>query len=297
MTRYAQLRRVTASGLGDRFGVYLSVAAIAQTAGHVGLCCWANNSDPRRHYPWDTIKHMVCLPRNLRIMEYDEFAAFSMSNSDQICEIDHQHNELPAAEGFDCVYTLAHRALSLPGFQITLESMCASYRHISKEWNINIHYEKPFNSRKYIVLHLRGDDKITSLEYLCSEFVTHVVLDNVPRDLGIIVVSDDEQLTSYYKAFFPSLVVEFPKGAGPHRDLVDLDILMRAKAITQHSVYGWSAYSSIPALAKMIPLLNTCVRKDFNRIDLFASQGVGPPELLRYNEANARLFASHVGAL
>ena len=112
------------------------MAAIARSAGLWALLLGYQCDGVQAYYPWNTIKHAVCLPHSLRIMEYHEFAAFNMINSDQISEIDYQHNELPATEGFDCVYTLAHRALSLPGSQMTLELMAASYRNVGTEWNL-----------------------------------------------------------------------------------------------------------------------------------------------------------------
>ena len=60
----------------------------------------------------------------------------------------------------------------------------------------------------------------------------------------------------------------------------DMRLLLGAAAIIQHASEGWSSFSSVPAMAKGIPLLNT-FSGDGHRYDLFHANGHVPAEFYR----------------
>jgi len=291
--RFARFARPLHSGLGDRFGVYLSVAAIAHVTGHVAVCGWSNDpAASKRDYAWRDIADRMRLPAELRILDEAAFRDFAQQHPAPLPEITFDGNALPATEGFDCVYTLAHRTMALAGFPISAEAMARAYRQVGRAWEVQVPYRKRFNARRYVALHLRGSDRWIAPEHRLKHFETHLVLESIPRKLDIVAVSDDAELLDFYKALFPRLIVPKRKHGGLTQDLVDLDIVMRAAAIIQHATEGWSAFSSVPAQAKGVPLLNTAVGGDFNRLDLFAERGGAPPELMPFSEANLRAFLS-----
>lgn len=47
--------------------------------------------------------------------------------------------------------------------------------------------------------------------------------------------------------------------------LQDMSVMFGASAILQHAPGGWSSFSSFPALARRIPLLNTWLKPGDNR--------------------------------
>ena len=57
----------------------------------------------------------------------------------------------------------------------------------------------------------------------------------------------------------------------------DLALALSATAIVQHSATGWSSYTSVPAMARGIPLMNTYDGQN-HRFDLFAKYGEVPRE-------------------
>ena len=57
----------------------------------------------------------------------------------------------------------------------------------------------------------------------------------------------------------------------------DLQLLLDAAGIVQHSVFGWSAYSSVPAMARSIPLISTYQGPE-HRYGIFAQHGNVPEE-------------------
>ena len=59
--------------------------------------------------------------------------------------------------------------------------------------------------------------------------------------------------------------------------LADMQLLLGASGIIQHASEGWSAYSSVPAMAKSIPLINT-YNGPGHRYKVFAHYGTVPPE-------------------
>ena len=63
--------------------------------------------------------------------------------------------------------------------------------------------------------------------------------------------------------------------------LCDFAVLLNATAIIQHATNAWSSYSSVPAMIRGIPLLNTWIGPN----DV-ATQNTSMVGLLRYFEEN-----------
>jgi hypothetical protein len=152
-----------------------------------------------------------------------------------------------------------------------------AYAHVAREWSIDMTDRSLCFPDPYIAVHLRGQDKRTAFLTLQNDFQTHYVLANIPSGINVIAVTDDEELAAYYLDHYPQflrLTDELP--SREENDLRSLGILMRAKAIIQHAENGWSAYSSVAAMARGIPLINTYTGPGFNRLELFKSQGACP---------------------
>ena len=66
----------------------------------------------------------------------------------------------------------------------------------------------------------------------------------------------------------------------------DLAIMLGAKAIIQHAWEGWSAYSTVPAMAAGIPVINT-YKGQVKRMDIYKNAGGAPSEMFdcRYLKA------------
>jgi hypothetical protein len=286
-------KRDITSGLGDRFGNYLSVAALARALGTICHIYWANNEAASgRTYSVDLVRKYVRFPENIVIYEDAEHArdscmAFGADPPTQeFVEIVYTDNELPATNAYDCVYTLAHRALSVPGYRIDGSSMELAFRSVGHEWSVHADHAI-VRSDPYIALHLRGGDKARSHDVLEREFATDPLLGLLPRDLDVVVVTDDLDLLDHYRRRHPFLHYSSrPRGA-EDADFADMVTLMNASAIIQHSYAGWSAFSSVIAMAKQIPLINTYIGRDDNLLLDFRRQGGCPAELRPTDTADA----------
>jgi hypothetical protein len=286
-------KRAITSGLGDRFGNYLCAAALARALGTVCHIYWANNFElSGRTYCVDLVRKYVRLPENIFIYDDAEHArdscmAFGADEPTQeFVEIVYTGNELPATNAYDCVYTLAHRALSVPGYSVDDSGMESAFRSVGHEWSV--HADRAFpGSAPYIAVHLRGGDKSVSHSSLESEFATDRLLRLLPRDIDVVVVTDDSELLDHYRSRHPFLRYSSrPRGA-EDADFVDMVTLMNASAIIQHSYAGWSAFSSVIAMAKGIPLINTYIGRGDNLLLDFRRHGGCPAELRPTENADA----------
>ena len=238
--------RSITSGLGDRFGNYLSVAALARALDTNVHVFWANDAaDSGRFYSLDIIRANVQLPKNI-VMHNGYFqertdSAIQCGKSNLEIEISYSGNELPATSAYDCVYTLSHRALSVPGHAVSTSAMEEAFRSVASEWDIR-GQSCADTRRPYVALHLRGADKGLPLETMEENYCTSQILSALPRGVDVVAVTDDDDLLNHYIRRFPSL-----KGCPAIRDprakeLADMRVLMRARAILQHSYAGWSAF-------------------------------------------------------
>lgn len=292
--------RPASTGLGDRFGVYLCVAALARISNSLCYSYWRNDakSGPHRFYRWDIVRDAIRLPSNLRILDECSFRTLYDSQGLELRRIRYSGNELPSDEGYDCVYPLAHRALTFADSPVSQTDMENAYVQVSREWSIEMTNRSMTFPDPYVAVHLRGQDKRTQFLTLQNDFQTHHVLANIPDGLTIIAVTDDEELATYYLNRYPqALRLPDDLSSREENDLRSLGILMRAKAIVQHAENGWSAYSSVAAMARGIPLINTYTGPGFNRLELFRSQGGLPPELIPYTTESSERFIAHLWTL
>ena len=112
-----------------------------------------------------------------------------------------------------------------------------------------------------VVLHVRapGDNTYAPrYERDPSLFCTLKVLSSVlKRGHKVVVISDD--LEHAWGALQPhSDMLTFSRGTA----FDDMAVLLGATGIVQHSPTGYSSYSSVPAMARGIPLLNTYMGDD-----------------------------------
>lgn len=195
------------------------------------------------------------------------------------------HGLLVSYHAFDGVYPTAWKTFGIPRTlpQLDRDKFERSYRNVARETSVYCppHEWERVGFGKFVVLHFRGSDKSTSL----SEFNTPEVLRRIPGHVPVVVVTDDDH------QFNEMLSVAAPYAANITRTprlsdasanrLCDFAVLLNATAIIQHSTNAWSSFSSVPAMMRGIPLLNTWI----GRNDV-AQQNTSMVGLLRYFEEN-----------
>jgi hypothetical protein len=108
-------------------------------------------------------------------------------------------------------------------------------------------------------LHFRGSDKNAPL----AEFNTAEVLRRIPVHVPVVVVTDDHtqlhELLSTTAPYVANVTFSCSLRDEAAKRLCDFALLLNATGIIQHSTNAWSSYSSVPAMMRGIPLLNTWI--------------------------------------
>jgi len=267
-TKVLKYDRLLPTGFGDRVSVYLSVAAAAATVGADVYVYWHDNPSDKQgcsvcSLAYESISHFVQWPANLHVLRKADFKE-KTRHMDAI-EFDRK-GLLVSYYAFDGIYTTAWKTLGLPIMlpQLRRNAFELSYRKIALEMRIKCYSHECHyvNTSKFIVLHFRGGDKMAPL----SEFNTIEVLRRIPGHIPVVVVTDDDRrlnamlsLAAPYKANITRLRKLPNELANKMRDFA---VLLNATGIIQHAVHAWSSYSSVPAMMRGIPLLNTWVGRE-----------------------------------
>lgn len=252
--------RTICSGLGDRLGALLTVAALAHISNVDVEMEWCNGElsrvygNFRTHIPqWEGFNYSrvefletFTIPQNIRLVD-------SFENR-HLPAVSYTTGELPADEGRDQVYTLASRTTHL--------SKPVHPLHFTRAYFIvGSHLQPRFSSQDaaYVVVHVRAPGKNTyAPRYVrdLSLFCTKRVVKSILREkYKVIVVSDDH---AYAAQVIPLGALTVSNG----NSFDDFALLLGATGIVQHAATGYSSYSSVPSMAHGIPLINTYKGED-----------------------------------
>jgi hypothetical protein len=258
--------RPICTGLGDRVGVMLTLAALARVNNATIGFQWCK--DPS-----------VIIPAQRRLMplwhgfdyNFTEFKARFRPPSDIIFVSDlstpalqrlpkvvwEQGNmPFPAEQGSDSIPNIAWLTMRLPtpARLDYIDSFQAHYRDIvapiaAAQPGAGIH--GPF-----ILLHMRGPDDNTfkgaldSSEHYCTGKVVKTLL---KQKLGMPIYAISNNIPWADELLEGR--VEILEDTGSAYD--HFSLLISAKAIIQHGWGGWSSYSAVPALISVVPMINT----------------------------------------
>lgn len=257
--------RVICSGLGDRLGAMLTVAALASVSNVKVEMEWCSSEKSRVHgnvhafipqwtgfnYSLSEFKSKFQIPFNIEIV--DHFTDKTRPS------VSFTGNELAAEEGLDQVYTTASRTTRLLKPTHPLDFIRA-YHVVGSQFA----ERHPTNlSAPYVVLHVRApghNSYAPRYERDLSMFCTLKILRKTLA-LGhtILVISDD--LSFARAALSPYNETEtlvFTNGTA----FEDMGLLLNAIGIIQHAPTGYSSYSNVPSMARGIPLINTYLGQD-----------------------------------
>lgn len=276
-------KRTICTGLGDRLGAMLTVATLARLAGTEVEMHWC--SDPQEvysdikpfipgwhgyNYDLDSFLERFEIPGNIRwVKQYSK---------DDLPEISYVGNEVKAHEALDQVYTTAMRTTRLDKVVLD-EDYIRAYHVVGSQLNPRVRV----HGGKYIVVHMRAPDENTyALDWDPSLFCSHKAVAGLQKlDIAVVVISND---LAWAKSALEPLYATKKLFNGTVFD--DMSLLLDATGIIQHATPGYSSYSSVPAMACGIPLLNT-YRGPNHRYDLFLDKGELPSEFYRCRNMKA----------
>ena len=180
------------SGLGDRMGIILNVAAFALSMNASCVMFWCEeNAGTYRYYGIDDVRMYMVIPTNIILLTVEEFDVTTRD----IPDIQYNTGALPATEAYDSVYSLAHLTMTFAGSTVLHKTFVAAYRRVGSEWTVRSGTDL---QQAYIVLHIRQDDKVhsDSDQYSAggsASYCTFEVLQTLSKyDIPVYLISDTE---------------------------------------------------------------------------------------------------------
>ena len=283
--------RTICTGLGDRLGALLTVAALAHAARVEVEMEWCDDPSavyPQMrsvtaawagyNYPLDHFLQAFEIPPNIHLVPHHSSAALP--------EISYAGNELPAEEALDQVYTLAHRTTRLGQRPLLPQDFVRAYHVVGAQLK-----PKAPRAGGHVVLHMRGfdDNVLGQWDWDPSLFCTHRVVSSALK-LGLKVVAIGLNLAwarGELQGFGDR--VTFTEGTA----FEDMALMLSAAGIIQHAPRGYSSYSSVPSMAKGIPLIST-YNGPLHRLQQLQQSGELPSEFYTCSERKA--FLARVAA-
>ena len=267
------------TGFGDRLGYIVSLSALARLNGNsTVLMEWcedgqrASLSNPLHlvyipkwtgwKYPLHTVLEHITFPRNVDFFPDGRPPAIPY----KLVTSNHQ---APAIEGIPATSTLYWKALKFADGEWSYEDYRQAYLEAGKEITSKTlkHKEKP-----YVLVHVRCPDHNTHQRDEKS-FCTRKVIQRLhAAGVNVRVISNNSTMTSRWLEGLHNVHI-LEQGTA----WADMSLVLGAAAIVQHASEGWSSYTSVPAMAKEIPLINT-YKGMRHRYSFFLQYGDLPPE-------------------
>lgn len=279
--------RAICTGMGDRVGTMLTLAALAHLEGDKVVFWWCDDPSeimsrmhpaiPKWHgynYSLAEFKQRFYLPNELILVSRvtDEYNLLPRVQWNGV--------GLPAEHGSDSVYTVAWKTTRLGGMKASSYLFEDSYHDIARPFAASAKIRGLVDEQDhlYIAVHLRGPDDNT---YLASSnawddpamYCTMRVIRRLQAlNITLITISNNN---TWANEFLLGTSLRVRENANAYDDF---SLLLKATAIVQHAWGGWSSYSSVPALASGAPIIAT-FRGFPHRHQLFHEQGGVPREM------------------
>ncbi len=268
------------TGLGDRLGLVFSLSALASLHGDNTTVWMEWCTDARRvqlvnglffrhipywtgwEYPLDELRGHLQMPGNVKFFSSDERAPMVPWARGVTAG-----HELPCEDGMPQVSTLYWRTLRLSN-----ERSWTPSQYVRAYKNVPL---VPVNEAAfpYVLIHFRGPDRNTHVRdeiHYCTKQVISALWLRTRAHMRVI--SNNGSHAHRWLEGLPSLEIIHGTSA-----LADMQLAMNAVAIVQHASEGWSSFTSVPAMAKSIPLINT-YEGEGHRHAVFSHHGGLPVE-------------------
>lgn len=272
------------TGLGDRLGFVVSLSALARLNDNATVYMeWC--TDPKRavlanprhmvfipgwvgyDYPLERVFERFTLPGNVRFGAPP--GGYKLVTS---------HWQAPAIEGIPLTRTLYFKALRMG------EVGDADHEQAYLEAGAELRSRRNEQGEPYVVVHFRCPDSNTYNSGDAGRYCTRRVIRRLHRaGVGMRVITNDYNLTGMWLEGLEGFEVLSGGDA-----LGDMQVILGASGIVQHAEAGWSAFTSVPAMAKQIPLINTYKGVREHRYDFFQHYGDLPGEF--FSCEGAKLF-------
>jgi len=297
--------RTSCTGLGDRLALAISLSALARLNNNATILAeWCTS--PQRvllaspyifqfipgwvgyDFPLLTVLDHISLPSNIQYFDSNNRTVLPLHD---LVTMGH---DAPAEEGIEGVSTLYWKALKLDDLHIDPSRYRQAYLDAGKE--ITVKYPKEFNTiPPYVLVHVRCPDRNSYTHNQRNLCTKRVIRKLTQRGLRLRLISNNMSMAlrvlddmPFWNEYLDDITYQDESA------LQDMKLVLGATAIVQHAPGGWSSYTSVPAMAKEIPLINTASGLN-HRFDYFEQFGELPPELYTCLQINR--FVSKVTKL
>jgi len=264
------------TGLGDRIGTILTLSTLAHIQNTTVFFEWcldaskAGVQNPLHYkfipgwvgwqYSLHTFQQKFKFPPNVVLLH-------KISRDIQALPKVQTQYEIPAIQGMQFLYTMAYKTMYI-GHPVTNSS---NFKQIYKTIGNGI---IPSRHGPDLVIHVRGPDKNThEMDQQLNHFCTRKAIKQaIKLNLNLTLITNNiSHATKILKGFFYH--------TSNNQPFDDMELLFSTRGgIIQHAGEGWSSFSSVPAMAKSIPLLTTYFNGP-HRYEYFERYGALPSEL------------------
>lgn len=279
--------RPICTGLGDRVGTMLSLAALARVENASIAYLWCKDPSvivpaqrafmPRWsgfNYSLDEFKSRFRPPSEIAFV--DDLSGRELQGLPRVVW---QGLPFPAEQGSDSIPQNAWLTMRLPTERKLdyIDAFQSHYKSLARPMAMAQQKAGARVRRPYILLHMRGPDDNTYAgpldgpENYCTGKVIKGLL-RMKLGMPIYAITNNPGWAGYLLNGRVKLI----NGTGSAYD--HFSLLLSAEAIIQHAWGGWSSYSSVPALVSGAPMINTYdVGLMHHRFRVFRSQLGVPP--------------------
>jgi hypothetical protein len=276
------------TGFGDRLGIIIALSALARLHDNSTVYMeWCTDTQrvslgnplhmkfiPKWtgwNYPMETVRAHITLPGNVRFFLTDQQPALQF-------KLVSDGSGAPVYHGIPQTSTLYWKSLRMSDMKLGEDQYIQAYKSAGNEVGSLAKHVSD-----YVLVHFRGpddntwrpDDSVFRMQNFCTREVVRAVHS---ARIFMRVISNNYTNTLQWLEGLPSIEIVHLGDA-----LTDLQLVLSAAAIIQHGLHGWSAYSSIPAMAKSIPLINTYSGYE-HRYTVFQQYGNLPAEFHKCNQ-------------
>ncbi len=221
-------------------------------------------------YPLDLLRGNVTLPDNVQLYQSGELP--SGVRFEPVRAI----GPLPAWGAVNMVSTMFCQSLTMSRGNWRTPQCIEAYKKAAEQWQVVapvLEQDHPF-----ILIHFRAPDDNTESRDEIPFCTREVVKALHASGVFMKVVSNNHRFSMFWLKGLTSLQLVHSKS--PYKDL---RLALSAAAIVQHASTGWSSFTSVPAMAKNIPLINTFTGSD-HRFNFFEKYGKLPEEFYSCNQ-------------
>jgi hypothetical protein len=260
------LDRPICTGLGDRVGTMLTLAALARHHNATVGYLWCEDPSmiyarirsgiPRwSGYDYNLTEFKARFRPPPEIILVSDLADPGLQRLPKVVW-GQGHTPFPAEQGSDSIPNIAYLTMRFPISPAPFQtSFLAKYREIiapiaaAQTGETTIH-------GPYILLHMRGPDDNTPVfpldgpEHYCTGKVVKAL---IKQKLGLPVYAISNNIPWAEDLLEGRVPILDDSGSAYDH----FSLLISAKAIIQHGWGGWSSYSSVPALISGAPMINT----------------------------------------